>query len=165
MLDLAARWQKDTLAPDVLSIIIGINDTFSVCCGATDKPGISVDRYSDVYDKLLKTTLTTLPKVRLVMCGPFTLPGRANAQNSDRFKKDVEARQAVVATLARRYDAVLVRLQGVFDTALRRAPAPYWIWDDVHPTYAGHQLIADQWLRAVDAAHVGGTLMPKKSMD
>ncbi|MBM3826482.1 MAG: hypothetical protein FJ410_07200 [Verrucomicrobia bacterium] len=33
----------------------------------------------------------------------------------------------------------------VFDDAQRRAPSPYWIWDGVHPTTAGHQLMADEW--------------------
>jgi len=29
------------------------------------------------------------------------------------------------------------------------APADYWIWDNVHPTYRGHQLMADEWERVV----------------
>jgi phospholipase/lecithinase/hemolysin len=27
--------------------------------------------------------------------------------------------------------------------------ADYWIWDNVHPTYRGHQLRADEWERVV----------------
>jgi len=36
----------------------------------------------------------------------------------------------------------------VFDQALTRAPAEYWLWDGVHPTWAGHQVLADAWLAA-----------------
>ena len=43
----------------------------------------------------------------------------------------------------------LVRFQPVFDEAARHAPADYWIWDNVHPTYRGQQLMADEWERVV----------------
>jgi phospholipase/lecithinase/hemolysin len=42
-----------------------------------------------------------------------------------------------------------VRFQPDFDAATKRAPADYWIWDNVHPTYRGHQLMADEWERVV----------------
>ena len=38
------------------------------------------------------------------------------------------------------------------DRATERAPALHWIWDSVHPTYSGHQILADEWERAVRAA-------------
>jgi len=39
----------------------------------------------------------------------------------------------------------------MFEDATNRAPAEYWIWDGVHPTYSGHQLMADEWTRAMRA--------------
>jgi phospholipase/lecithinase/hemolysin len=44
-----------------------------------------------------------------------------------------------------------VLYQEAFDAALKRAPASYWSWDGVHPTYAGHALMAETWLKTVDA--------------
>jgi lysophospholipase L1-like esterase len=38
---------------------------------------------------------------------------------------------------------------GILDEATKRAPADYWIWDSVHPTYRGQQLMADEWERVV----------------
>ena len=38
-------------------------------------------------------------------------------------------------------------VQPVFDAACKVAPAEHWIWDGVHPTYSGHQLMADEWER------------------
>jgi len=47
VLDLEKRWQKDTLdlKPDILSILIGVND---------DGRGVPLDQYEQVYDKLIK---------------------------------------------------------------------------------------------------------------
>lgn len=42
-----------------------------------------------------------------------------------------------------------MQYQPVFDAAGQKAPADYWIWDGIHPTYAGHQLMADEWARTV----------------
>jgi lysophospholipase L1-like esterase len=43
----------------------------------------------------------------------------------------------------------LVRFQRAFDEAAWRAPAEHWIRDGVHPTYSGHQIMADEWVRTV----------------
>ena len=138
--DLAARWQKDTLdlKPDVLSIMIGINDSGNV----------PLDEYEQIYDKLLSDARAANPNLRLVLCEPFYLPKDGN-MDGDARGKDVKLRQAIVAKLAAKHHAALVKLQHVFDDACKRAPAPYWIWDAVHPTYSGHQLIADEWIKTV----------------
>ena len=52
-------------------------------------------------------------------------------------------------TAQRMMQAALVQFQPVFDEAAKRAPADYWVWDNVHPTYRGHQLMADEWERVV----------------
>lgn len=59
-------------------------------------------------------------------------------------------RQAIVATLAAKYDAALVEFRKVFDAATTpQTPADSWVWDRVHPTYRGHQPMADEWERVV----------------
>ena len=51
--------------------------------------------------------------------------------------------------MAQAHGEAVVRYQRAFDEAARRAPAEYWIWDGVHPTYRGHQVMADEWVRTV----------------
>lgn len=53
--------------------------------------------------------------------------------------------------LGEKYHAPVVHFQKLFEDATKRAPAEYWIWDGVHPIYSGHQLMADEWVRAVRA--------------
>ena len=138
--NLQARWQKDTLdlKPDVLSILIGINDGRKV----------PLEQYELVYDKLLTETKAALPNIKFVLCEPFYLPKGGHVE-SDARDQDVKKRQVIVAKLAEKHHAALVRLQHVFDEACKHAPAEYWIWDSVHPTYSGHQLMADEWVKTV----------------
>jgi lysophospholipase L1-like esterase len=138
--DLAARWQKDTLdlKPDVLSILIGINDSGH----------IPLEEYKQVYDKLLLDAKAANPDIYFVLCEPFYLPKNGHKEG-DELDQDVKKRQAIVAKLAEKHHAVLVRFQKVFDDACRRAPVQYWVWDAVHPTYSGHQLMAEEWIKAV----------------
>lgn len=140
--DLAKRWEKDTAAlmPDVLSILVGINDM---------NKGVSVEAYEEAYDKLLAETVAALPNVRLVLCEPFALPVGRFKEAWEQRKAELAKRQASVEKLAAKYKASVVHFQKVFDDACKRGPAEYWIWDGVHPTYSGHQLMADEWARVV----------------
>ena len=45
---------------------------------------------------------------------------------------------------------MFVPLQEAFDAATRRIDPAYWLWDGVHPTAAGHDLIAGEWLKIVE---------------
>ncbi len=140
--DLAARWQKDTLdeKPDVLSILIGVND-------AAQK--VPVEQFEKAYDQLLTATRAAQPQVRLVLGEPFLLPVGGFQTNWETAKADIQKRQEAVARLAKKYGAALVHFQKAFDDACLRGSPDHWIWDGVHPTYSGHQIMADEWLHAV----------------
>ncbi|MFE1578873.1 SGNH/GDSL hydrolase family protein [Streptomyces fradiae] len=149
--DLAARWRTDTLerAPDVLSVLVGVNDARRVVEG--DCWDIDADRFRGAYDELIARTRRALPATRLLLCEPFCLPAGRDPDFDAALAAQVQKRQKAVADLAAAHRAELVRLQPVFDEALRRAPAAHWSQDGVHPTPAGHQLLADAWVSAVAA--------------
>ena len=132
---LASRWQEDTLKlkPDILSILVGVNDSEPVA------------DYEKVYDKLLADTVAALPNVRLVLCDSFTWPSSVGPIQNARTK--------VLEKLATKYHAPVVYYQKAFDEACKRAPEKYWIWDGVHLTYSGYQIMADEWVRTVDALY------------
>lgn len=144
--DLIGRWQSDTIAlkPDLVSILVGINDLGR---------GVSAGDFESQYDQLLAGTVAALPNVRLVLGEPFAL--RVGPYTDERWNArlaELRKRQATVAKLAEKYHAPLVRFQKVFDAACDRAAADYWIWDGIHPTYSGQQLLAGEWLRTVAQA-------------
>ncbi len=142
VVDLEKRWQKDVLdlQPDVLSILIGVND---------NSHAVPMDQYEQIYDGLLTATKAANPKVRLVLCEPFTLPIAGKKEPYEPWRAGIKQRQEIVAKLAKKHGAALVRFQAAFDAACERAPAEHWIWDAVHPTYSGHQLMAAEWERTV----------------
>ena len=84
-----------------------------------------------------------------MLCEPFFLDHKAAGPASGSPNADIVQRQKIVAKLAAKHGAALVHFQKVLDDATTRAPASYWIWDGVHPTYAGHQLLADEWEKTV----------------
>ncbi len=148
---LAERWQPDTLdlKPTVVSILIGVNDIWHPLNAGQE---VSAEAFEAGYDKLLADTVAALPDVKLVLGEPFILPGKATRQKWDVWQGQLKKFQAVVEKLAVKHRATVVRYQKAFDDAVKRAPAEYWIWDGVHPTAAGHQLMADEWVRTVKAA-------------
>ena len=146
--DLAARWQDDALAlkPGVLSILIGVND---VGHDLNESGEVSFGQIEQTYDKLLTDTERALPGVKIVLCEPFILPGRGTSARWNDWQAAMARMRDIVRKLAAEHKLPVVHFQKVFDDALKRAPADYWIWDGVHPTYAGHQLMADEWMRVV----------------
>ncbi|MES2828810.1 MAG: SGNH/GDSL hydrolase family protein [Bacteroidota bacterium] len=145
--DLAARWKPDTLdlQPDVLSILVGINDSDSYLKDKSN--GVSVKTYADTYRSLLDQTKAKYPKVHFVLGEPFTLPFSSIEAEKTERQRDVAARSAVVKQLAKEYNAAFIPYQQVFSDALKRAPEKYWIWDHIHPTVAGHEIMSRAWLK------------------
>lgn len=146
--DLLQRWDTDTIAikPDLLSILIGINETDIEVKGNTSS---TPDGYEQDYRKLLQQTKAALPDVRLVICEPFTLPVGRVKDKFDAYTKALVPRQAIAKKLADEFGAIFIPYQQIFNEALDRAPADYWIWDGIHPMPAGHELMARQWIKYV----------------
>ena len=142
VLDLEKRWQKDALdlKPDVLSILIGVNDRGRK---------VPFDQYEQTYDKLITQAKAANPQLKLVLCEPFMLDTKATTPQHGSPNEDIVKRQEIVARLAKKHGAALVRFQAALDRATELAPAAHWVWDNVHPTYSGHQILADEWERTV----------------
>lgn len=148
--DLAGRWPADTLdlKPDVLSILIGVNDVGHPLKAEQPFP---LDDYEKTYDKLLADTVAALPHVRLILGEPFFGLGKGTTAHIDQWQAVMPGVREVVARLGEKYHAPVVHYQRVFDEALKRAPIDHWIWDGVHPTYSGHYLMAEEWKRVYRA--------------
>ena len=146
--DLANRWKEDVIDhnPDILSILIGVNDVLLDHWGQSQ---LDIDTFSATYQQLLTDARMANPQLEIVLCCPFILPGKHTQEQWDVWQHQLGAIHAVVKSLSDEFAARLVDFQPTFDAAAAKpVPADYWIWDGVHPTYRGHQLMADEWLRS-----------------
>ena len=143
---LAERWQTDALnlKPNVLSILIGVNDIWHALNGQYDG---TVEVYEQGYRALVKQTQEALPEVKLVICEPFVL--RCGAVNSTWFP-EFDKYRAAAKRVAEDAKAVFVPFQEMFDRAAKLAPPERWAKDGVHPTADGAALMAHAWRRYVD---------------
>ncbi len=146
--DLENRWDTDTLAlkPDLLSILVGINDVDTFINGNQDfTPAFFEDRYR----ALLQKTKEALPNIQLVLCEPFIFPVGKVKDKFEIYTTEIKKRQEIVLKLAKEFDAIHIPYQSIFDKALERATADYWIWDGIHPMPVGHEMMALEWINLV----------------
>lgn len=146
--DLAQRWDADCLhiKPDLLSILIGVNDIWHRRNG---KYQGTLASYEKDYRILLERTMQTLPSVKLVICEPFVLKCGAI---DDSWFPEFDGFRAVSKKMAEEFKAVFVPFQGAFDTAITIADPKEWAADGVHPSAFGAALMAHEWIKAVSHA-------------
>ena len=147
IVDLYARIKADAvnLKPAVLSVLIGVNDTWHEF---GSQNGVAVPKYERVYRDFLGEVRAALPAVRFVLCEPFVL--KCGVVTKD-WVAEIDQRRQVVRRLAEKFEAVFVPFQDMFDEAIKLAQPAYWASDGVHPTLAGHERMARLWIEAVGA--------------
>lgn len=150
--DLYARWNEDAfhLKPDLISILIGVNDAWRIMAG---EPSGATDRFERSFRHLLEETREVLPEAGLVLCEPFILKGGATEENWGEWRTRIDGYGAIARQLAREFQALFVPLQEPFNRAAERTKASDWIFDGVHPTAAGNRLIANAWLEVVQRSN------------
>ncbi len=129
--------------PDVISILIGINDVWHEIF---DKNGVDLKRFERVYRMLIEDTKERLPNVKFILCEPFVLKGSATEEKFEEFL-EVKKYAAVVKKLAEEYGIPFVALQEKFDEGAAKYGAVHYLYDGVHPDVAGGKLIAEEWLK------------------
>ena len=144
---LANRWNDDclNLKPDVLSILIGVNDYWHMINGQYDG---DLKTYENDYRALLKRTKDHLPDLQLIIGEPFAVKGGSAIDPKKWFPK-FDGYRAVAKQLSEEFGAAFIPYQQIFDEAIQEGGAAYWCPDGVHPSLAGAQLMADHWLKAI----------------
>ncbi|GEK90442.1 SGNH/GDSL hydrolase family protein [Alkalibacterium kapii] len=146
--DLKSRWETDCLDidPDVVTLLIGINDTGSNQNQNKQVTKEELESFESDYRFLLKS-LHQRTDARVVLMEPFVLP-----YPKDRmiWRNDLDPRIQIVRKMAKEYQAELIPLDGLLNTQGIKNGFSYYTGEDgVHPTVAGHGYIAKTWLETV----------------
>lgn len=146
VIDLKNRWQKDCLdlKPNWVTILIGINDVWR---RYDSNDPTTVEDYENSYRDILTLTKKEL-NANLIIMEPFVLP---YPEDRIKWREDLDPKIAVTKKLAEEFDAIYIPLDSMFKEACKRREPKFWAADGVHPTPAGHALIAKAWLNAVKA--------------
>jgi lysophospholipase L1-like esterase len=133
-----------SLSPTLVSILIGINDTWRRYDQGLPSPAMQ-------FRASLRRAVGVLRErwnPRLVILEPFVLPVPPDRR---KWREDLDPRIRAVREVAVEAGARYVPLDGLFAAAACRRPAACWLPDGVHPSPAGHALVADAWISCVTA--------------
>jgi len=140
--DLAARWREDCLdlKPDWVSILIGVNDCWRRydCGDAT-----TAKDFERHYREILESSRAR--GIGIIVCEPFVLPC---PPDREAWREDLDPKIHVARKLAREFASLLVPFDGIFAARSVVRPPDFWAADGVHPSAAGHALMADAWIAA-----------------
>ncbi|MBE6541620.1 MAG: GDSL family lipase [Ruminococcaceae bacterium] len=138
------RWQKDCIdiQPDVVSILIGVNDIFHF---AWDHIITSLEAYEENYRYLL-TEIKEKTNAKIIIMEQFLLP----VPNDNFTRIDLDPKLQITRKLAREFADILIPLDGIFAAACVEEAPTFWAADGVHPTEAGARLIARHYADAFD---------------
>jgi lysophospholipase L1-like esterase len=147
ILDLKKRWENDALdiRPDVLTLLIGVNDTLAAMQGPSS---LTDDEFSSAYRMILHETRQQFPKINLILMEPFLLEvGEVQKSWCDHLRP----RQRMIQEVAKETMSTFIPTQDLFNNASRLREPAFWSYDGIHPTHAGFQLLADAWIDAFES--------------
>ena len=146
IVDLYSRIKVDVWNenPDVLSILIGINDIWHEI---NYKNGVELERFDKIYRMLIEDTKKVLPNVKIMLIEPFVLQGTATSEKLDRFNEVYNYSEAI-KRIAEDYGCIFVPTQNKLTEAAEKYGAEHILYDGVHPMLAGAKIIATEWLKA-----------------
>jgi lysophospholipase L1-like esterase len=144
--DLIARWEVDVaaLAPDILTIMIGINDMWRRYDGQLPT---SEAQFEANYRAIIEGA-RQLPLQQLVLMEPFLVP--ITPEQESWHGEDLDAKIAITRQLAAEFNATCVPLDTLFNDEATAGGTASVIDDGVHPSAGGHELIARTWWKTME---------------
>lgn len=140
--NLRDRWTTDAIdiQPDVISILIGINDTWH---RAADKNWMPHEYFEECYRGILER-IKKETNAKIIMLEQFLL----SVPDKEFFHVDLDPKIQITRKLAREYADVFIPLDGLFAAASVGTAPTEFAADGVHPTKKGAEFIASHYLEA-----------------
>ena len=132
------------LKPDIVSILIGINDIwhrYNWDMVTTTDEQIELN-YRCILERLKKET-----DAKIMILAPYLL----DCEDKKEVREDLCRVLPIVRRLAEDYADVYIPLDELFDEALKSQPEPkYYSGDGVHPNANGARFIGEHYARAIE---------------
>ncbi|MDN5688142.1 MAG: GDSL-type esterase/lipase family protein [Brachybacterium sp.] len=143
--DLVGRFAPDCLEhdPQVVTIYVGVNDAWHRFTQGEGQR-VSPQEFEEGYRFLLDQLSATRPAAPVLMVLPVAVDV---SEEIARIHEDLDEKVRIIRDLAREFQHPVVDLEDMLQRAWAVGHTPPSIAEDgVHPTIAGHRLIADEWL-------------------
>lgn len=133
--DLVDRLESDfiDIQPDIVSIMIGINDTWH---HAGDKSWIPNEVFEARYRTVLEK-IKTQTKAKIMIIEPFLVP----VADKECFREDLDPKIQIIRRLAREYADVYLPTDGLLAAAYIGHEPTEYAGDGVHPSSMGAEFI------------------------
>ena len=142
--DLVARLDKDfvDIQPDIVSIMIGINDVWHNAANRTWIPNeVFEERYRTVLEAIKQKT-----NAKIMIIEPFLVP----VADKNYFREDLDPKIAIIRKLAREYADVYLPTDGLLASAFIGDQPLTFAVDGVHPTEKGATLIGKWYAEYIE---------------
>ena len=142
--DLVARLERDFIEinPDIVSILIGVNDTWH---HAAKKDWIPDDVFEQRYRMVLEA-IKTKTNAKIMILEPFLIP----VGDKLFFRQDLDPKIQIIRKLAREYADVFVPTDGLLASAYIGDDPLSFAADGVHPTQKGAELIGKWYAKYIE---------------
>lgn len=143
---LEKRWQEDCLdlKPTLVSILIGINDTWhyekSANFGSTERTKEFEVSYRNLLDQLTNQHIN-----KIMLMEPYVLP---YPESRKAWRVDLDPKIEIVRKLAKEYKTELISLDEILNQLGKKNGCQLYTGEDgVHPTAVVHYEISKAWLK------------------
>lgn len=140
-----ARYDEDlkALAPDFISIMIGVNDTWRHFDNGVYTPPEVTEANLEEY---LQRIRRDFPEAKVMLMEPLLLPSDPQKLC---FREDLDPKIAKIRALGIKYADYFLPTDGLINAAAVTTPATELSADGVHPLEKGHAVIAYHWLKCL----------------
>ncbi len=139
------RLYKDAieLEPDVISILIGVNDVWHRFGGSRIE---TTDAQIETNYRAILERLRAQTSAKIVMIEPYVL----DCERVAHLREGVDRVRAIVRRLAEEFADAFIPLSDLFDEAIKVQPEPlYYSGDGVHPNANGSAFIGKHYAETV----------------
>lgn len=146
--DLYARIKSDTinLKPDILTVLIGVND---VLHEYARQNGVSAPKFERILEMYISEIKEALPDIQIFLLEPFLLCAKEDETDYLAMAPEVKLRGEACRRVAQRQGLTFVPLQDKLSALAEKTGAAYVLFDGVHPTCVGHELISRELYSAL----------------